>query len=310
MEDDIIELDRETPDLEDLAAYLDGRLSKERRALVEERLANDEDYYEIFLENVRFLEEEQSRQRRSGGEVVAPAVWWRSRRVAGPAAAAAVLVAAIGLPRLLPGPPIGDLVTRLNAQAIVDSDDDWYSPGWDNLRGGSGPEPVTLDPKQRQEIAFRIGSHTVHLAVALKAGNGEDAAHLAAKLVDFLIRGDDPLFFLSAEAADLRAQIVAGDLPGATARAARLETRLEEMLKEEEGRRYALGRWNEAGRLAALTGNAEVLADVRGRRVARGIEEIEPFLEDLEAALDPTPPDFVAAQKAFSEIARALAGSY
>ena len=45
----MIEPVRDSPDLEDLAAYLDGRLSNELKARVEERLARDEDYYEIFL---------------------------------------------------------------------------------------------------------------------------------------------------------------------------------------------------------------------------------------------------------------------
>ena len=41
-------------DLEELAAFIDGRLSGERKARVEERLLRDEDYYEIYLETVQF----------------------------------------------------------------------------------------------------------------------------------------------------------------------------------------------------------------------------------------------------------------
>ena len=72
---------------------------------------------------------------------------------------------------------------------------------------------------------------------------------------------------------------------------------------------YALGAWNEAGRLAALSRNAEVLAGIwRRRRVAAGVTEIAPHVETLAKALDRPTPDFGSAEQAFSEIAWEMAG--
>ena len=77
--------DTHAPDLEDLAAFVDGRLSGERKARVEKRLLRDEGYYEVFLETVRFQQE----QGQEGDRVAAvvPIARWRSWRVAAPLAA-------------------------------------------------------------------------------------------------------------------------------------------------------------------------------------------------------------------------------
>ncbi len=297
----MIEPERDAPDLEDLAAYVDGRLSGELKARVEERLARDEDYYEVFLETVRF-QEEQGREQQAGGEVVAPAAWWRSRRiqVAAPLAAAAVLAAAVGVPRLIGGPPTAELVARLDAQVVLDN---WVEPGWNVNRGELDPDLL-----RRQELAFRLGTRTVDLTVALEAGDLHAAGGWAAQL-EKLAAGHDVLLPLGFKLTELITQIDGGDLAAAAKGAAQLEAHLADLLKRSEARYFDLGRWNEAGRLAALTDDDEVLAGVfRGRRVARGIEAIEGHLGDLEAALEARPPDFEAADRAFSGIARKLAG--
>ncbi len=304
----MIEPERDAPDLEDLAAYLDGRLSDELKARVEDRLARDEEYYEVFVENVRFQQEEQSRQQREGGggEVVAPAVWWRSRRVAaaaaGPAAAAGALVAAIGLPQLMHGPSTEAWVAQLDARAVIGSGDDWDVQEWSTLRGDPGVEDPDLE--RRRQLAFRIGTHTVDLTVALAAGNRDAAGRHAARL-----EKRTEHLSLARYYAELQGRIEAEPIDALRAQAADLEAALKEALAGTVARRYALGRWNEAGRLAALAGDAEVLRGLYPwRRLARGIEEIEPDLERLEKALEPQSPDFAAAKDAFSEIADKLAG--
>ncbi len=289
--------ERDAPDLEDLAAYLDGRLADELKARVEERLLRDEDYYEVFTESLRFQEEQAEE---TGGEVVTPAVWWRSWKTMAPLAVAAALVAALGLPRLMLGPPTGELLKRLDVGAVVAAGDEWADPGWPRLRGDSRSD---LEPEQR---AFRIGTRTVDLQVALVAGDRAAASLAAAQLDQW---ADDDFLVPIGAYADLRARINGGEPDALKIQAADLEDHLAEGLEDAAGRRYALGRWNETGRLAALAGDAEVLAGIwRRRRVARGIEKIEPQLERLEDALEQPAPNFAAAAAAFSEIADALAG--
>ncbi len=310
----MIEPERDAPDLEDLAAYLDGRLSGALKARVEERLARDEDYYEVFLENVRYQQEmEEIRQREEGGgTVVAPAVWWRSRRavaVAAPLAAAATLVAVIGLSKLMGDPSTGEWVAGLNAPTIVGLDN-WSDPGWHKMRGVGHPEPLDPDQQRRQEVAFRIGTHAVDLRVTLTAGDRGAASGQAAQLYRW-IGANDLLLPLTEVCANLQQAIETENLDALRTQTDTLEDLLAENLEDTpEAGRYAVGKWNEAGRLAALTGNEDVLARIfRRRGVAQGIEEIERHLGDLEAAALAQPsPDFEAAGTAFREIARKLAG--
>ncbi len=303
----MIELEQVAPDLEDLAAYLDGRLSAERRTRVEERLLRDEDYYDVFLESSRFLEQEQRRQD-EGGEVVAPAVWWRSWKVIAPLAVAATLVMAVGLPRLIVGPSTGYWVVRLDAKAAI-ATKDWGTPGWQTSRGGSDPTPIRTDLRRQQELAFRIGSHTVDLKVALRAED-RDAARGPAAQLERRIRDHDLLVVFSRDYEALRDSLDHEEIDALRTRADELETALVVFLKDTpEAERYALGAWNEAGRLAAHTQNAEVLAGIwRRRRMAEGIADIQPQLKKLKQALDQPTPDFETAKTVFGEIARALAG--
>ncbi len=305
----MIELERNAPDLEDLAAYLDGRLSDERRTQVEERLLRDEDYYDVFMETVRYREEQG--QAEGGGEVVAPAVWWRKWKGVAPLAVAATLVAAVGLRSFMLTPSTGELMARLDVAEIVDQED-WSKPGWPVLR--SIPD---LESEQR---AFRIGTRTVDLRIALAAGD-ENAASLANRL-GILTGNDESLTQFREPYMALREEIGSGKLDASRRKAAELEQLLAEGL--EGTAKYELGKWNEIGRLGALTGDAEVLRDLwRQRRVADGIADIQPQYQTLEELLEPlqmtileriksydspeTEIDFATAEEAFRGIAKALA---
>ncbi len=311
----MIELERDAPDLEDLAAYLDGRLSAERRAQVEERLLHDEDYYDVFTENVQFLQQhgQQEQAAAGGGEVVAPAAWWRSSKViaalAVPAAIAATLVVAVSLPRLMLGPTIDDWVARLDAKAVTSSKDLWHDPDWQRPRGGSGSTPVQPDLRRQQELAFRIGTRTVDLQVALAAGDRTVARGAATQLKQWT--GDSFYLLPYRQAwAELMERIDVEDPSALRAEVAELERHLAEQgFEGGPADRYKLGKWNEAGRLAALAKDAKVLAGIwRRQQIARGIPEIANHLGALEAVLEQPELDFAAAEATFSEIADALAG--
>lgn len=51
-------------DLEELAAFIEGRLKGEARARVVRLLAESEDAYEVFAETLRFHTEERAREAR------------------------------------------------------------------------------------------------------------------------------------------------------------------------------------------------------------------------------------------------------
>ena len=62
------------PDLEELAAYVDGGLDVAERRAVEERLIRDEGYYEVYLETLRFLDREP--ESLSPRTPSLPRAWW------------------------------------------------------------------------------------------------------------------------------------------------------------------------------------------------------------------------------------------
>ncbi len=302
----MIELERNAPDLEDLAAYLDGRLSAEHKARVEERLARDEDYYEVFLESARFQEEQAAAG--DDAEVVAPAAWWRSWATIVPAAIAAALLAAVGLPRLVLGPSTDVLAERLDP-ASVTGIKNWYLPGWKTNRGDSDPTSAEVDPRRQRELAFRLGSHTIHLRIAL-AAEDRSAAKRAARQIERRTEEHDVLISYSATYEAFRNSLEDEEIEALRLQARELETTLAKSIADVQGAdRYALGQWNEVGRLAALAGDDKVLAGVWRRRwAATRIAGNKPHLETLGNALDQPDPDFEAAAQAFSDIARALAG--
>lgn len=302
----MIEPELDAPDLEDLAAYLDGRLSAERRAQVEERLLRDEDYYDVFLESSRFLEQEQGRQD-EGGEVFAPAAWWRSWKVIAPLAVAATLVVAVTWPRLMLRPSTDKWVTRLDAARIVDQEG-WAEPNWTVFRSGN----IAQGLYQPEELAFRIGIRTVDLQVALMADNRNAAWELTVLLAELADAAE--LVVAGYAYRDLQNQIESAEFDALAEQALvvkRLVTESYE-ITPSEARRFALGVWTEAGRLASLAGDARTLAGVfSDRREAQKIEDIAPYLEDLRTILDQNDldeQDFETAESKFQQIKKALAG--
>lgn len=307
----MIETERDAPDLEDLAAYCEGRLSGERKARVEERLLRDEDYYEVFLENVRFAEEEA----RGGAAVARPGAWWRSWRVAVPVAVAAGLALVVGLPKLLL-PSTDEWVARLDAKKVLAqtvTDLEWDDPDWYRMRGPSSPY-------RPEELAFRLGARIVDLRIALAAGDPVEAGGPAADLRR-LTGYDVGLLPLEGAYESLLEKLANDDVEigKVAAEAASLEAILREHYEDAqtdqeraEAERFALGVWTEAGRLAALAEDAQALAGVyRKRRPARSVEAVRPHLDELSAIVarpDLAREDFEAAAQVFSEIGKALAG--
>ncbi len=295
--------EQQAADLEQLAAFIDGRLSGEQKARVEERLLRDEDYYEVFLETVRFQEEQEA----AGEGVVGRVVWWRSWRVAVPlVAAAALVVVVVGL--MMPGeqPLPGDRVALLDPSAIV-AREGWDYPGWRRFRSDSIPEGL-----RPEELAFRLGIRAVDLRVALAAGDLEAARGHVAQLEELAEKSS--LFSVAVAYRNLGKQLGTLDPEGFAAEVVRIERRMFGIFEEEtlEANRLVLGAWSEAGRLAAFSHDASALARVvRDDPGIDPVDEIATEMETLETILERPEPgveDFDDAVAAFQEIVTALAG--
>ena len=368
-----------TVDLEELAAYIDGRLSKDRRARVEERLLSDEDFYEVFLETVRFQQEDAQRDdafdvalefagpgersdrqedsakiaglgrptrraperkllvrprqsvRRSGSDDVDRFRLWaegrlqqfrhRVRRAASSitigrsgvlGASAALSLAAVALVVVFLRSS-EDLLANLKAQEIVLSPD-WEDPGWARLRG-SGLED---DFSPSKETIFRLGVRAIDLNIALRADERETAQRLAAELGSLT---DVPSLLLQqmslAEFADQVEQTEIDDLLN---QAGTLENSLEEALGDQESREYfALGKWAEAGRLAALSRDESAVARTLrqmpdldsidlSERAQRDLAQHVVTLEEYRGQRDLAADQLEKSDEAFRGIIRALAG--
>jgi hypothetical protein len=235
-----------------LAAFVDGRLSGDPRAEVVAHLDRCRDCYDVFAETVRFQREEAPR-----GRVLRPArfgapqwVWWT-------AAAAAVLVVAIVVPVVwedlgLGGadgegevlPATAELASALEAGGAGIATAAWE--GWPEGRGFAG--------LGRETVSVRAGVRLMDLAAAVRAGE------LGA--ADAALRGLNDLFATAGAAKELEEDLDAaqkslrdGDAEALGRAAARLEAGAEGALDPFN---LAFGKWAEAGRLAAASGQAEL----------------------------------------------------
>lgn len=232
-------------------------------------LSSCEACYEVVTETVRFQEEEEEAET---GTVVPFPVVTRAMprwRIAASLAAGLAVVVLGGLLWRSAGAPADLSVERLAAgfasgEALrTRLGDGWTQTGWIDVRRGAGDLP-------REVTELRLGVRVVDLQLALRAGNVETAGDLAEKLVG-LLRGLEGTEDLSAAYQGLKDGLDRGEPPASVAGlAAAREGSLAERL---EGRLpYRLGKWAEAGRLAARTGD-------RGFFEAR---DTRAFLRDLE----------------------------
>ncbi len=267
----------EPRDQELIAAFIDRRLSAEDRRAFMKRLDEEEALYEVFVETVRFRDQEVGRP----ATVIAhPAGRRRWSRLA---AVAAVLAIAVATPVLLRN--LGD---EGYAKTLVAGDrlgsalaEGWYEQGWSRTRGVSPGRPD-------DDVAFRVGVQVVDLEIALRLGRDEEARILTLRLEQDLgaLELSQPL--------QLCYEGIRRLLEGGAPRDEVLD------MAGSSGCFFAehfpdlapanrLGRWAEAGRLAAGTGNRELLdsrlfgGDLRG---LQQVDEWDPVVAAQLAAID------------------------
>lgn len=293
------------PSPEALAAFVDGRLSGEARSEMVAHLDRCRDCYDVFSETVRFQGEEEPR-----GKVLRPSrlgapqwVWWT-------AAAAAVLVVAIVVPvvwqALGPGRLDGegevllktaDLASALgSAGAGSSADDSGMLSGRFEFAGRS------------QTAALRVGVRLMDLAAAARGweldGVDDALTGLASLVAEAEVDGA-----IEDELDMAREALAAGDARALERAVNRLEAGAEDALDPFY---LALGKWAEAGRLAAASGKwgyfsspgfAGFLKKLGGRELPAPEAEAEAVrrVEELTAG-EPGPEELRELKKIFGQL--------
>lgn len=152
---------------EQLAALLDGTLSREERAQLLTELADSPEDVALLLESAAIADA-------ADAATVVPLVPRRPWLQWGLAAAAVVTaVVAVSLLRQPAEPEVLALVTELDGR--VPPGDAWTEAPWTTTRGGDvdGTDPV---------LAFRVGVRLVDLETAAQAGQPQLTAQMADEL--------------------------------------------------------------------------------------------------------------------------------
>lgn len=265
------------PTDEDLAAFLDGMLPEPERARITAHLADCESCYEIFAGAVHFQQDsaqdlvaarpaafhpfqQESVPAESAGRVVlfpfkdggggARKRWWI------PAAAAAVLVLGIGFAGYRaffaqPEPErVADLIGPLQSEADLAS----HLHRFTVHRGLGNQDPLDLLAEQP---SFLVGARLVDLQIRLDKGQGREAQDLLRAIgndIQNVMASDESAKpYLSASG-----QLLSG-APEALRKIKTAAPRWEAGLKDSflDPDFLELGKWTEAGRLAAETRSAD-----------------------------------------------------
>lgn len=292
------------PPLEDLAAFVDGRLEAAERARMTEHLASCERCYALFLGVSESLEEE------AAAEVVAEPPrtlrgGWSWRLAA--AAASVAAAAGIGWGVVALWPPSAPVFASATLVASVGAPaDELAGHLWQSItyRGAPGEN---LD---RQPQAFYVGVLLVDLRVALEANDAARAEEVLSQIVVTLtgVEFIDPEIEFYTRARDEigKERTPASLLAPAAERERSLGDRFSEVY-------LPFGKWAEAARLAAATGDAGYLESRRSRRFlawlrAQKDEPIEPGvakdLEELPSGL--AAPGAEGAKSAADQLAKII----
>lgn len=277
-------------DAELLAAFIDGRLDVARRAQVIERLAEDEDAYELYDEVVRVREELAAEAlsrdpfsaslravAEEAGSIEPPeahrVVPFRRRfdRVATrwlPVAAALAVALLTGWWLLQPA----DTPSSTELLAAFD-------PATVTLEvARSAPEYLETPFRGEAEARaaqFELGARAFDLALAADAGDREATLKWLEeipRLLDSVVLGST----LAEPYLKIAQRLAAGDSPtGLRSEIAEAETALE-VLDLSEAPHFAFGRWLEAVRFAAAHGDRTFLASRAARRPLRRFLGSEP----------------------------------
>jgi hypothetical protein len=268
------------PSDEELAAYIDGTLGKAESRRITEHLADCEECYAVYAETLQFqLESEPEEEEKV---VPFPKERWQPHPAWLAAAAAALLLVVLGgwhvFQRALFGPApklvVADLAPPAQGRPVA-------GLLWEHrvFRGlGEGETEF-----ERQ--SFQTGALLVDFRLSAQAGdikNASETWHSIGRVVGDVYRKDgDRILKQANQISD------ASSLQRVAAVADETEKELGDLLLIPEYLDF--GKWTEAGRVAALTGDASFFQSRKNRRFlayALRNREIEPSPEvrrELEA---------------------------
>ncbi len=228
-------------DVEELAAFIDGRLKGEARTRVVRLLTESKEVYEVFAETLRFKAEAGAH----GARVIRLPRWRRAPLV--PLAAAAALALFLVPDRWLGAPQreapsgaklVGELSLSPDAAAMLQAD--WDRHPWSVTRGGA-------ERLGEPELAFRLGMRSADLAAALRLSDYSTGQRLAEEIVE-LLEGVEFSQPVASRYLDLRARLEEGEpAQSLLGIAEEAEGSLARLLKSP---RFDLGRWCAAALLA------------------------------------------------------------
>lgn len=258
------------PPLEDLAAFLDGRLSGEERARMTAHVADCERCYEVFAGAARFQQDSAPKGsvfpfpfgRRKSDEPRKPTVRWKAIGMVASILLVVGLGALIGYRTFLAQPEMGvaELIEPLQVQEAAKNLYDY-----DVYRGPGDTEGSFSD-----RPSFLVGVFLVDLRLGLEVGDAESSANLlqaiSKELEEVPLMGEEATRYSDlylqlkdeARSAGIFRQLQA-DIPA-------MEAKLsgdESALSPES---LAFGKWTEAARLAAVTRTADFFDKWANRR--------------------------------------------
>ena len=286
-------------DPEELAAFIDGRLEGDRRRLMIERLADDEDAYDLYDEVIRVREE--LRWAADGGAAEATAVVEPQPRRsvegspgepssvvrlpertsssrfgwsgAGWLAAAAALAVAVLVGWLLlrpRGPVAGssELLARFESSTLGPHA---AAVALETLgRTFRSGDPL---PPEERAASFRLGVRAFDLALAAEARDAKLTADWFEE-IDRLLDAVSFGFTYQGAYQQLGQDLAAGASPQSLRR--RIANAEADLDRDLDQPYFAFGRWVEAVRIAAVTGDRRFLASRPARRPLRHFLESRP----------------------------------
>jgi hypothetical protein len=309
------------PSLEEIGAFLQGRLSEEKRARVEAHLANCPDCYEVFKEAALFEEEEKASEPERS-EPAAPERAPASRVIPFPErrlrswrmAASIAAVLAIGLATVLVyqrSPRMPEMVSaQLVSPAMIGKAgedrfwDQWASRGQGSDSGSSSSVSRLL-----------LGAHLVDLNIHLARNDKEmalnDLAYINGRI--------EELGSLAADQAtsyrNLQAEIARQNQPrDFIGQANQTEAGLTRAFPVEKAPHLAFGKWIEAGRLSALTGSPDFFAAPESRKFLRAllkerenldapvVKALEEIQQTLDASREPSSLPYPKLRERFESV--------